>query len=342
MSERSQCIKIDKQKSKLLTIKYGVPQGSVLGPLLFLIYINDICNLHTKEKIISFADDTVILFNECDWKTTYKEAERGLILLQRWLKTNSLTLNVSKTKYLTFSITARGQPDHDYALKLHECQETSLTYSCHCPTIIHSSSIKYLGIEIDQNLRWDSHISSITKKLSTLMFFFRNIRNIISKKDLYNVYCALCQSLLEYGIIGWGSASNTHMKQLVKTQKGIIKIILKVPTRTPSKEIFKSFKVLSITKLYSKNVLLHFKKNNKSLNDQHAYTTRSKTLNLHNIPRINTSFGQKNHHFHATKLFNALPNAIKNTTERNNFKNHVKAWLNEHEDDEIIKIMRTT
>lgn len=340
MSERSQCVKIENRKSKPLPINYGVPQGSVLGPLLFLIYVNDICNLHIKGKIICFADDTVILFNECDWLTTFKDAEHGLVLLQKWLKQNSLTLNVNKTKYLTFSITARGQPAEDYALKLHDCQGKDLTQSCHCPTITHSKNIKYLGIEIDENLRWDSHINSITKKLTKLMYYFRNIRNILSKNDLYKVYYALCQSRIEYGIIGWGTASNIHIKKLAKTQKAIIKIILKVPIKTPSKEIFKNFNVFSIIKLYSKNALLKFKEKYEYLADQHTYTTRSKSSKLLNIPQLNTSFGQKNHNFHATKLYNALPFEIKNTMEIQMFKKDVKLWLRKQEDEEIIKIIK--
>lgn len=340
MSERSQYVKIEKHKSKPLPIKYGVPQGSVLGPLLFLIYINDICNLNTNGKIISFADDTVILFNESEWVTTYKEAEHGLERLLKWLRQNSLTLNVNKTKYLTFSITARGQPNEEYALKLHDCQRINVTQSCHCPTITHSRNIKYLGVEIDENLRWDSHINSITKKLTKLMYYFRNVRNILNKNDLYKVYYALCQSRIEYGIIGWGSASNIHMKQLVKTQKVIIKIILKVPIRTPSKEIFKKFNVFSIIKLYSKNALLKFKEKYEYLAEQHTYTTRTKSLNLLNIPKLNTSFGQKNHYFHAIKLYNALPIEIKNTVDMEKFKKDIKLWLTKHEDEEIIKFMK--
>lgn len=345
MTERTQSVQINKRKSKPLLINHGVPQGSVLGPILFLIYINDICNLDTRGKIISFADDTVILFNEKDWINTYKEAEHGLGLLQNWLKRNCLTLNVNKTKYLTFSKTARGQPSEDFNLKLHSCQgiyQKNQGLSCLCPTIAHSKSIKYLGIEIDDNLRWNSHIDVITKKLTRYIYFFRNIRNILNINDIKKVYYALCQSQIEYGITGWGSALSTHTERLNIAQKGVLKTILKVPLRTPTEEIFKNFNVYNVQKLYSKNILFKLKKNISEYSTaQHKYSTRAKSENILITPSLNTSFGQRNNKFHAIKLYNALPNQTKKINEMNIFKTKVKTWLRDQSNNQLTNIMKT-
>jgi len=105
---------------------------------------------------------------------------------QNWLRMNSLTLNVSKTKYIAFSINSRGQPGKECTLKLHECQNNNL--QCSCPIITKEESIKYLGVDIDKNLRWDVHINGIIKKLTKLTYFFKNLRNILTRKDITKVY----------------------------------------------------------------------------------------------------------------------------------------------------------
>lgn len=344
MTERTQSVQINKKKSKPLLINHGVPQGSVLGPILFLIYINDIGSLGTRGKIISFADDTVIVFHEKDWRSTYKEAEHGLGLLQNWLKRNSLTLNVNKTKYLTFSITARGQPEDDFNLKLHTCQDNyqNQGLSCHCPTIAHSKSIKYLGIEIDDNLRWNAHIEVITKKLTRYIYFFRAIRNILNINDIKKVYYAVCQSQIEYGITGWGSALSTHMDRLNIAQKGVLKTILKLPVRTPTEELFQNIQVYNIQKLYAKNILFKIKKNISEYSTvQHRYTTRAINQNILATASLKTSFGQRNMKFNATKLYNALPTQTKKITEINKFKTKVKIWLREQSENELSNILKT-
>lgn len=340
LTGREQFVQIGKRRSKTLPIKYGVPQGSVLGPLLFLIYINDLMNLPIKGNIMSFADDTVIIFHEQDWTSTYKEAERGLAVLQNWLKANSLTLNVNKTKYLTFSKNKRGQPMNEHTLQLHECQNNFP--QCSCPHITQTKSIKYLGIEIDEKLQWDSHIDRTSKKLTKLIYFFKKLRNILSTRDLKRVYYALCHSKLEYGIIGWGSAASKHIKQLKVTQNCIIKTILRVPIRMSTTEIFKQFDVPSIQKIYAKNILVHHLKNDSQANTSHTHKTRAKQTEILNIPKCNSTFGQRSSEFLAVKVYNKLPLSIKQIKTKNNYIKDIKSWLKELPEKELTDIFKTS
>lgn len=297
-------------------------------------------SLPIEGDIMSFADDTVIIFYEQDWTSTFKKAEHGLAVLQNWLKANSLTLNVSKTKYLTFSKNKRGQPMNEHTLKLHECRNKYP--QCSCPHIVQTNTIKYLGILIDDKLHWDAHIEGTSKKLTKLIYSFKKLRNILSTRDLKRVYYALCHSLLEYGIVGWGSAASNHVKRLKKTQNWIIKTILKVPVRTPTTDIFNLFDVPSLQKIYAKNILVHHLKNKPEANPSHNHKTRAKHTDILNIPKCNSTFGQRSSEFLAIKLYNKLPLNIKQRQTKNNYIKDIKSWLKELSEEELTNILKTS
>lgn len=158
LNGRSQRVKLDQAISKVASINFGVPQGSVLGPTLFLVYINDLCDMklpHTS--IFSYADDTAIVFTGDSWSNVKKQAEQGLTVIAKWLNGNLLTLNTSKTNFMCFSIYDRYQPESSYEIKIHQCNST-LNFDCTCPTIKKVSTTKYLGVILDQRLNWHHQI----------------------------------------------------------------------------------------------------------------------------------------------------------------------------------------
>lgn len=325
LTDRTQCVKINSTYSRPQKTVCGVPQGSILGPLLFLIYINDLCNLQNCGQITTFADDTVLIFYAKSWDEVFKMAENGFRIVKNWLDAHILTLNTDKTKFLTFRISNKLLPSHQ-SLKLHSCNP--LLSPCTCPSISRVDSIKYLGIQIDDLLKWKVHVINLTTKLRKLVYFFKIVRDILNRKQLKQVYCALIQSSLEYGIISWGSASNTCLEPLEKIQKLILKVILKVPLRTSTDFIFKTLNVLNLKKLYSKNILLHQFKNT------HMYEERISTRALReshvksfNIPVCQTSYGQRSFKYNATKLFNSLPINIRNTQTKSSFKSKIIDYL---------------
>lgn len=116
--------------SKSLPLIYSVPQGTVLGPLLFIVFINDLCNLKIKGKIITFADDTVILFEGNNWDEVYKVAEEQTKVVKQWIDSNLLSLNLTKTFHIAFSLNNLGQPT-DKTLNIHsnKCQLPELECS---------------------------------------------------------------------------------------------------------------------------------------------------------------------------------------------------------------------
>lgn len=152
LSERKQRVRIGQTLSGNASVNFGVPQGSVLGPTLFLIYINELCNIRLDNtQAFSYADDTAIVFTGDSWDSLKLQAERGLAVIARWLELNLLTLNTSKTNYMCFTIYNNTQPDNEYDIKIHNCIKVG-NLNCNCPSITKVNSTKYLGVTIDQRL----------------------------------------------------------------------------------------------------------------------------------------------------------------------------------------------
>lgn len=175
LSERSQLVKVDCHSSGLDKVDFGVPQGSVLGPTLFLIYINDIHKISLPQaEIICYADDTVILFKGDTWESAFAAAEKGMSNAACWFRDNLLTLNSKKTKFLCFHKSAASSPTNSTNLiKIHNCNNVS-NLACSCEVICRSNSIKYLGLVIDENLNFKSHITVSPIGLGKRCIYLRN------------------------------------------------------------------------------------------------------------------------------------------------------------------------
>lgn len=252
LTNRTQRVKIDGIVSKELTVEYGVPQGSIIGPLLFLIYINDLCllPLQNNSQIISYADDTALLFSADNWNDTFSLAQAGFDSVTRWLRTNMLTLNTDKTKYMTFSYNLLTQPSHDsHAIVAHHCFD-STDIDCVCPKLSSTNTIKYLGIIIDRYLTFKAHIEALTTRVRKLIYVFKNLRYSAKGKLLKEVYLALCQSLLTYCISSWGGAHKTTILNLEIAQRAILKVSTFRPFRFPTAELLAECDVLSVRQLF--------------------------------------------------------------------------------------------
>ncbi|RVE43981.1 hypothetical protein evm_011365 [Chilo suppressalis] len=162
LKERTQAVKIDNVVSDSIGLNYGVPQGSVLGPTLFLVYLNSLTIMKLQSaKIVSFADDTVILFNGQTWDEVRMLAEEGIALVLKWLKRNVLTLNLDKTKYMIFSIKDSDQPKN-FSIQAHNCSDS---LNCVCPALTEAINMKYLGILVDRNLNWKQQIDGLSCRI---------------------------------------------------------------------------------------------------------------------------------------------------------------------------------
>lgn len=305
LKNRKQAVRITDVYSREENIEYGVPQGSVLGPTLFLIYIDDLCRLKmTNAETIAFADDTAILFYGDSWEDVNNVAQYGFNKINDWLSSNLLTLNFTKTKCMYFSIKNNKQSlSKNVSIKIHTCQGDRTP--CSCQTITETSSIKYLGVLLDRNLSWHEHITCLAGRIRKLIYIFRNLRHICDKKLLITVYYALCQSITTYCITAWGGASKTCVLKLERAQRAVLKVLTFNRYRYPTTALYQDIKLLTVRQLFIKSLLT---KQHKNLPDYSESRRRTDIVYL--VPQHKTKFAKKFIKVLGPTLYNKLSKNI--------------------------------
>jgi hypothetical protein len=324
LSDRQQFVTIANCNSSLKNIPHGVPQGSVLGPLLFLIYINDLHNALLYSEPYLFADDTNLIHISNSMKSLNKKLNIDLKLLCKWLNANKIALNTSKTQLIVFKHKSRSL---NYNLKV-KINGTRLY-----PT----QYIKYLGVFIDENLNWHKHVSNLSLKLRRSNGALCKLRHYVPNSVLISVYHAIFASHLRYGCQIWAQRQTSVSRRIFLLQKAAIRIITFSLPRSPSKPLFSKLKILNIFDLVNLlNVLfVHRVLNSKEpshITNSFNFTrlsyeinTRAKNIGLLNQRNIHTdSFGKYSvgyqsvscwnffqRHFSSIDLTNITPSKLK-------------------------------
>lgn len=330
LSNRKQCTKINDTVSEMKVVKYGVPQGTVLGPLLFNIYLNDLFKLKVKGEVIGFADDTAIFYSEQDWILLKKNVEADLSVIFSWFHNRLLTVNYSKTCYLPFTSYNKFLPPYN---------KLSIKYGNAEVEITSVENSKYLGIFIDNNLKWDVHIHYVVKKLRTLLYKFRHLSQVLQVEQMKILYHALAESHINYCIIAWGAATNNHINNLQVIQKTILKIIYKKHWSYPTQNLYAETKIFDTRQLYCQTLLIRQHTNKNELKSiTHDYNTRYK-VNSNVVPKTEKTIAQRCFTYLGPKIYNILPPKIKKINSRNMFKNQLKKWIADIPRLEIHKII---
>jgi hypothetical protein len=267
LTNRIQQVRISNTLSKEIIITTGVPQGTVLSPILYLIYVTSLAKLNLHGKLFSYADDTAILLTGNNWEEIRQNAESDMHLINTWFLKNNLRINYTKSNFLTFTHDKRTQPNFN-EIKIHD--SNCKTNNCSCNIINKTDHTKYLGLIIDQHLKWDIHINTLIIKLRKLQHLYINARKFLNIQTLRMIYFSLTQSILHYGITAWGGLGIVASNKILRAQKSIIKIILKKPKTHPTTQIYKEFNVLSVQKLFQRNSL-YFIYKMKLINLKHKY-----------------------------------------------------------------------
>lgn len=341
LSGRTQSVKIGGSVSDECQVNYGVPQGSVLGPTLFLIYINELGVLTLpKGKVITFADDTALLFTADTWSEVFVYAQSGFNIVSNWLRDNVLTLNAEKTNYVTFSIKQHTPPPSmtPNTILAHTCAFPHST-TCTCIQINKADCIKYLGLTIDSTLKFQEHINTLSNRLRKLIYVFKTLRNVTDDKIKKMVYYALAQSLITYCITSWGGAPKSTLLKLERAQRVILKVSLSLPYRYPTALLYQKAKVLTVRQLFIQQTILKQHRlliYNPSLS--RAKRRFNPVVNYHTSP--STSFS-KRFFFHLGRyLYNKI-NRVIPIYELNKIKCKMKlyGWLQEFNYDDTENLL---
>ena len=247
LKNRKQYLEIYETQSDLLDIKCGIPQGSILGPILFLIYINDIGNSN-KLNFLSFADDTTVYLSGQNYTHLIRDFKHWIKqYIYIWLCANRLSLNVNKTKYIIFNYT---HSHNSYATNLH-INNIPLTQ---VGTNFQEQTIQFLGIYIDEKLSWKRNISQICSKMARSIFFINKVKNILPTSALKILYYALVHCHIIYGIMVWGGAQTIN--KICILQKRAIRTICKHKYRDHTEPLFKKENILKINDVFKLHVNL--------------------------------------------------------------------------------------
>lgn len=326
---RQQFVNINGVNSDQLPVDYGVIQGSTLGPLLFLIYINNISRIRISGKLYLFADDSAILFEGKNWREVFDKTANDLAVLKTWFDQNVLTLNVTKTKYMPIYLRNRNDM-MDLTLKLHTCGNTR-NINCRCQAIGQVDEYKYLGVMFDSKMTWERHIKYLNSKLRKMTYAFKQLGEILDTREIKMAYHAYVQSVLESGIIAWGGTYKTNLQPLLITQKAVLKASLGKGRRYPTDLIFSDLKVLDIRQLYVRVLLTYLYKNADNVFDTitHNYCTRSAENIGIRTPRISRIYSTTNSYVIANYLYHNIPQYLRLTNNYTlpNYKVELTKWL---------------
>jgi len=241
---RVQYTEVSGEISKYLEILAGVPQGSILGPLLFLIYINDLPNASEFFNIL-FADDTSLLLNDRDIQKLQKRAEDELMKVEEWFATNKMHLNSKKTKYMLFNLPKSRT--FTFELKLSGIELDRVSESGD------EKSVKLVGITLDENLTFKHHVDKLKIKLNKVNFILARSRTFLPKKIRLLIYNSLAGSILEFGSILYGNATMSVLDPLIKLQKKLIRNVYGVPNGSHTNKAFAELKILKLPDLIERN-----------------------------------------------------------------------------------------
>ena len=240
LQNRKQYVSLEGTNSNLSAIQLGVPQGSILGPILFLIYINDIQHATTL-NLLSYADDTTVYTSGATLRSIIPKLNEELGNLNQWFMANKLSLNINKTNYMIFT---PGHLQHDGNTQImingHELTQAGKNRQL--------TSVKFLGLYIDENLTWRHHIDKIQTKLNSSIYAINSMKNFLPHYALRTLYQTLVESHLTYGIQLWGNSS--HCDKLFKTQKRALRYIYKKPRISHTDPLFKKSKIMKLPDIY--------------------------------------------------------------------------------------------
>jgi hypothetical protein len=321
--KRLQFLKLGPNISRILIVSIGIAQGSILGPLLFAIYINDITKIILFGVLYLYADDVTLVIEHENFEEALAQANADLLSINKWLSKNKLVVNKIKCKYMLIC----GKKSHplDFGLKIgdHNLEK--------------SKCLKILGVFFDESMTFSTHCDNVYKKLSKRVGFLFRIRQLVPKKFLPTLYNAIFFPVYSYASILWGFTYKTHIDPIVKIQKRSIRAVSFSKWNDHTLPIFKNLKIMNFnTHVYYESCKYIHKVLNHNCSGYgidffkykiSKYLTRSQENKCLEIPKNKSKLFQNSIFFAGVKIWNDLSLELKLIVKSKSFVKKLKTYF---------------
>ena len=305
LRDRTQVVRIGSSFSSVKSVNIGIPQGTILGPILFILYINDLPKVIPNFHTVLFADDTTLSFSHSNFSHLICQFNHFMFYFYEWSVANRLSINYQKTNCMI--ITKREVP----------CDSSEIFINQ--KSIKFVSSVKYLGVILDKNLKFNEHIKSISLKISKSTGIMHRLRSLVPFIGLRSIYFSLVNSYLQYCLTVWGGTSRCHLQPLIILQKRAIRIVCNVSILEHTNHLFYQTKILKLDEMYILNLcVLAFSQKINFSRRFHSYSTRYRENLLPQFHRL--SLTQQSCSFSAVYFWNSLPKELRNLSSLTIFK----------------------
>ena len=313
LQDRKYYVRFGTENSAKKSVSIGVPQGSILGPLLFLIYVNDLPNVSEQLQPIMFADDTTLSCSGPNLDNLIQNLNNELENFTNWSIANKLTINTDKTEMMIFSNRKFNLGENQVCL--------------HSEHVNFQSKCNFLGVLIDDKLSFSFHIRNIIGKLSKNCGILYKIRDLLSIQARLNFYYSLMYPYLTYNIIIWGNTHKTHLNQLEILHKRIIRTICNSNKNDHTEPLFYRLRLLKLIDIYKYFISVHMYNsyNRNQYRVSHSVNTRNRQLAVPVFHRLEGS--QHAVSFSGPTIWNTLPLEIRNSDSLNRFKKALKNYF---------------
>ena len=303
---------IDDIKSDVLTFNVGVPQGSVLGPILFLLYVNDLPNISHNLQTVLFADDTTISTSHSDYNELVQLTNNALKNVSEWTNSNQLTLNSDKTELMIISMKQINE---------------NLNFEFNNDVITPTNTCRFLGVMLDNKLSFKSHIDLVMNKISRHSGILYKVKYCLPLATRISYYFAFIYPYLSYNVIVWGGTYKSHLNPLIISHKKIIRNICDAEYLEHSSPLYKKLKLLKFEDIYKYNLLVYMFKARRSglYFVEHERITRNRDQAYPNFHRLELT--QHAVSFVGPKTWNLLPAYLRNIQKLGQFKCSLKKYL---------------